>query len=168
VEGSSPHRSAVLLFTQRADLRQARYFKTVLYEELAQVQDELASQLSRLVKLKGSNAKGSIRHLTQQIGDKRREEYELDCLIESLRGRFFPAAATPRKPVRCFDVEVSYRRGSWTIHIPEIDGTTKVRQGDQAELDARVHIAVSVGMPIRQVAVRLRDHKGDSGQSLLV
>lgn len=164
MEGSSPHRSAVLLFTQPADLRQARYFKTVLYEERAQVQDELASQCSRLVKLEGSHAKGAIRHLTQQIGDKRREEYELDCLIDSLRERFFPAAATPRKPARCFDVDVTYRRGSWTIHIPDIAGTTKVRQGDQAELAARVYIAVSVGMPIRQIAVRLRDHESGSGQ----
>ena len=62
---------------QPAELRQVRYFQTVLYEERAQVQDELASHCSRLVKLKGRNAKGSIRHLTQQIADKRRDEYEL-------------------------------------------------------------------------------------------
>ena len=98
----------------------------MLYEQRAQVQDELASQCSRLMKLEDSNAKWSIRHLTQQIGDKRREEYELDCLIESLRQRFFPAAATPRKPARCFDVEVTYRRGSLTIYIPDIDGIAKV------------------------------------------
>jgi hypothetical protein len=157
VAGSSPRSPVVLPFTQPAERRQARYYKTVLYEERAQVQDELASQCSRLVKLKGSNAKGSIRHLSQRIGDKRREEYELDCLIEALLQRFFPAAATPRKPAGCFDVEVTYRRGWCTIRVPDIDGTTKVRQGDQAELAARILIAVSVGMPIREIAVRLCD-----------
>src|ERR1700758_2387204 len=80
--GGEVEGSAVLPLTQPAELRQARYFKTVLYEERARVQDELASHCSRLVKLKGRNAKASIRLLTQQIADKRREEYELDCLIE--------------------------------------------------------------------------------------
>jgi hypothetical protein len=118
VEGSSPRRSAVLLFTQPAELRQVRYFKTVLYEERAQVQDELASHCLRLVKLKGRNAKGSIRDRTQQIADKRREEYELDCLIEALRQRFFQAAATPPKRARCFDVEISYRRARGRSAFP--------------------------------------------------
>ena len=164
VQGFSPHGSAVLAFTQPAELRQARYFKTLLHAQRAQVQDELAWHCSRLVGLKGSNARGCMRHLTQQITEKRREEYELDCLIEALRQRFFPSAATPRKPARCFDVEVTYRRGSWTIHIPDIDATTKVCQRDQTELAARVYIAVNVGMPIREIAVRLRDHERGSGR----
>lgn len=154
MDESSPRTSAVLPFTQPAERRQARYFKAVLAEQRAQLRDELASQCSALAKLQGSNAKGATRKLTHTIGEKRRQEYELDCLIEALQRRFFSAAATPRKPARCFDVEITYQRGWWRIRVPDIDGITTVRQDDHAELEARVYIAVRVGTPVRDIAVR--------------
>ena len=74
MDESSSRTSAVLPFTQPAERRQAWYYKTVLAERRAQVQDELASQCLKLVQLQGSNAKGATRQLTHTIGEKRHEE----------------------------------------------------------------------------------------------
>jgi hypothetical protein len=44
----------------------------------------------------------------------------------------------------------------WMVAIPEIDGLTQARRLSEAERMAREYVAVSLGLPLQSVAVRLR------------
>jgi hypothetical protein len=152
---SRPRVSEVVSLVQPAELRQAEYYTTLLADERASVRDEIAGRRVALAKYHGSATTRATQQLRQVIGEKRREEFELDCLLEAIQQRFFPRAATPRTSPSCFDVELRYLDGWWQIRVPEIDGMTKVRRRDHAEMTAREYIAVSIGTPIREIAVRL-------------
>lgn len=152
---SRPRASEVVSLIQPAELRQATYYKALLAEERAHVRDEIAGRRVALDKHQGRGDKRATRNLKQVIGEKRREEFELDCLLEAIQQRFFPRAATPITSTSCFDVELRYLAGWWQIRVPELNGLTKVRQRDQAEMTAREFIAVTIDTPIREVAVRL-------------
>jgi hypothetical protein len=95
-----------------------------------------------------------VNGLRRLIGQKRREQFELDCLLQALNDRFFPALATRSNAVRCFDIEITPHGRCWRIRIPEIDGLIKAGSRDQAEMLAREHIAVSIAARIAEVAVR--------------
>ena len=140
---------------QPAELRQAKYYTALLADERASVRNEIAGRRVALAKYQGGATTRATQQLRQVIGEKRREEFELDCLLEAIQQRFFPRAATPSTSSRCFDVELKLVDGWWRIRVPEIGGMTKVRRRDQVEMTAREYIAVSVGTPIREIAVRL-------------
>jgi hypothetical protein len=140
---------------QPAELRQAKYYTALLADERASVRDEIAGRRVALAKHDGSATTRTTQQLRQLIGEKRRVEFELDCLLEAIQQRFFPRAAAPRSSLSCFDVEITCLDGWWQIRVPEIGGMTKVRRRDHAEMTAREYIAVSIGAPIREIAVRL-------------
>jgi hypothetical protein len=154
VDESRPRASEVVSLVQPAELRQAKYFTALLADERANVRDEIAGRRVALAKHQGSANKRATQQLRQVIGEKRREEFELDCLLEAIQQRFFPRVATPSTSATCFDVELEYVDGCWQIRVPEIGGITKVRRRDHAEMTAREYIAVSIGTPIREIAVR--------------
>jgi hypothetical protein len=56
---------------------------------------------------------------------------------------------------QCFDIEVTRDGSWWLIRIPEIDGLAQARRRSEVELMARSCIAVSTGIPIVYVAVRV-------------
>jgi hypothetical protein len=147
--------SGVVSLGQRAELQQARYFKVLLAEQRADVEDQIAGTRVALAKHQVSGDKRASQNLRQLIGAQRREEFELDCLIDAIQQRFFPKAQATTTPPSCFDVEIRYTAGWWQIRVPEIGGMTKVRRREHAEMTAREYIAVSIGRPIREVAVRL-------------
>ena len=130
-----------------AEMRQGEYYKSVLDEQLAE-------QCVALAKHQQSGDSHGVRRLRQVIGQKRREQFELDCLLQALNDRFFPALATRSNAVRCFDIEITPHGRCWRIRIPEIDGLIKAGSRDQAEMLAREHIAVSIAARIAEVAVR--------------
>lgn len=154
VDESRPRASEVVSLVQPAELRQAKYFTALLADERANVRDEIAGRRVALAKQKGSANKRATQQLRQVIGEKRREEFELDCLLEAIQQRFFPRVATPGPSATCFDVELKSVDGWWQIRVPEIGGITKARRRDHAEITAREYIAVSIGTPIRDIAVR--------------
>jgi hypothetical protein len=154
VDQSRPRASEVASLVQPAELRQAKYFTALLVEKRANVRDEIAGRRVALAKHQGSANKRATQHLRQVIGEKRREEFELDCLLEAIQQRFFPRVETPSTSATCFDVELKYVDGWWQIRVPEIGDTIKVRRRDHAEMTAREYIAVSIGTPIREIAVR--------------
>jgi hypothetical protein len=139
-------------FVWPAETRQAQYFKAVLKERRAEVDDEIADHAAALTNCQG---KQQMRRLQQMIGEKRREQFELDCLLEALGDRFFPTRPTRAKSIRSFDVEITRTGTWWKIQIPEIGGWTKTRRREDAEMIAREHIAVIIGTPIADVAVRV-------------
>jgi hypothetical protein len=139
---------------QPAELRQAKYFTALLADERATVRDEIAGRRVALAKHQGSANKRATQQLRQVIGEKRREEFELDCLLEAIQLRFFPRVATPSTSASCYDVELRYLDGWWQIRVPAIGAMTKVRRRDEVEMTAREYIAVSIGAPIREIAVR--------------
>jgi hypothetical protein len=154
VDGPRPRASEVVSLVQPAELRQAKYFTTLLADERANVRDEIAGRRVALAKHQGNQNKRATQQLRQVIGEKRREEFELDCLLEAIQQRFFPRVATASTSATCFDVELEYVDGWWQIRVPEIGGSTRVRRRDLAEITAREYIAVSIGTPIREIAVR--------------
>jgi phosphate transport system protein len=106
-----------------------------------------------------------MRRLQRMIGEKRREQFELDRLLEALGDRFFPTRPTRAKSIRSFDVEITRAGTWWKIQIPEIGGWTKTRRREDADMIAREHIAVIIGAPIADVAVRVVN--GSSSRSAL-
>jgi hypothetical protein len=136
-------------------MRQAEYYKTVLDEQRARLDGEIADHYVALGESQQSGHSRGTRRVSQTIREKQREQFELECLREALKQRFFPTLATPVTPVRCFDIEISGNRPWWRVHIPEINDATKVRHRGEAEMMARELIALSTGTPIAEVAVRV-------------
>jgi hypothetical protein len=142
----------VVAFVQPAEMRQAEYYRAVLAERRAQVEDELADQSAALAER--PDVRG-MRRLVETIADKRKEQFELDCLLRALERRFFPRRAKPTNPVRCFDIEVSRRGSWWKVTIPEIAAVAKAGRRDDLEMVARAHIAAMIGIPIAEIGVRV-------------
>jgi hypothetical protein len=145
----------VVPLLQPADLRQAKYYKRVLDEQRAQVDEQIADHYVALAKFQASGDLRGIHRLSQTIRKKQREQFELHRLRGALEHRFFPARATQATPMRCFDIEITRDGARWRVYIPEIDGLTKARHRGEAEMIAREHIALSLGKPIAEVAVQV-------------
>jgi hypothetical protein len=145
----------VVRLVQPADLGQADYYKTLLDECRARVDTELADHYVALAKSQENGDAQRMHRLHQMIRDKRREQFKLDCLLDALQHRFFPRPVTKAKPSRSFDIEITRDRRWWMIHIPEINGVTKTRQRDDAEVLARELIAIDTNTPIADVTVRV-------------
>src|ERR1700757_4738480 len=141
----------VVALVQPAEMRQAEYYRAMLGERRAQGDDEIADQSAALA---DPDVRG-MRRLVETIADKRKEQFELDCLLTALERRFFPRRAKPPKPVRCFDIEVSHRGSLWKVNIPEIAAVTKAGRRDDVEMVARAHIAAVIGIPIAEIGVRV-------------
>ena len=141
----------MVALVQPAEMRQAEYYRAMLGERRAQGDDEIADQSAALA---DPDVRG-MRRLVETIADKRKEQFELDCLLTALERRFFPRRAKPPKPVRCFDIEVSHRGSWWKVNIPEIAAVTKAGRRDDVEMVARAHIAAVIGIPIAEIGVRV-------------
>jgi hypothetical protein len=133
-------------------MRQAEYYRAVLGERRTQIVDEIADQSAALAER--PDVRG-MRHLVETIADRRKEQFELDCLLRALERRFFPGRAKPPKPVRCFDIEVNRRGSWWKVNIPEIAAVAKAGRREDVEMVARAHIAAVIGMPIVEIGVRV-------------
>jgi sRNA-binding protein len=142
----------VVALVQPAEMRQAEYYRAMLGERRARVEDEIADQSAALAER--PDVRG-MRHLVETIADKRKEQFELDCLLTALERRFFPRRAKPPKPVRCYDIEVTHRGSWWKVNIPEIAAVTKAGRRDDVALVARAHIAALIGIPIAEIGVRV-------------
>jgi hypothetical protein len=142
----------VVALAQPAEMRQAEYYRGVLGEWRAQVEDEIAVQSAALAKCRDMRA---MRRLVERIVYKRKEQFELDCLLRALEHRFFPGRATPAKTACCFDIEISRRGSWWKVEIPEIAAVVKAGRRDGAEMVARAHIAAVIGRPIEEIGVRV-------------
>src|SRR5262249_29442915 len=116
---------------------------------------EIADHAAALQTSRHNRAARELHRLRRLIGDKRREQFELDRLHAALQHRFFPGQSTPMRPMRCFEVEICQCGSWWRIRIPELDAVTTVRQREDAELTAREHIAVIVNTPIAEISVRV-------------
>jgi hypothetical protein len=136
-------------------MRQAEYYKTVLDEHLARLDEDLTDHCVALAQHQESGQSHAVRRLRQMIREKRREQFELDCLLQALNHRFFPSLATRSRPLRRFDIDITPHGRCWRIRISEIDELIKAGSRDQAEMLAREHIAVSIGTRIAEVAVRV-------------
>lgn len=145
----------VVPLIQPADSRQAMYYRAVLDEQQAQVDDEIANQYEALAKFRDGGDMPRMRRAILTIREKQKEQFELDCLREALQRRFFPALATQVRPVRCFDIDIVRTGSWWRVDIPEINELTRARQRGQAERVAREQIAFSTATPIAEVAVRV-------------
>jgi hypothetical protein len=133
-------------------MRQAEYYRAVLSERRAEVEDEIADHSAALAERR--DARGMPR-LVERIAHNRKEQFELDRLLSALERRFFPRRATPPKPVCCFDIEISRRGCWWNVEIPEIAVAAKACRRDGAEMVARAYIAAVIGRPIVEVGVRV-------------
>jgi hypothetical protein len=142
----------VVALVQPAEMRQAEYWRAVLEQRRAQVDDEIAEQSAALAACDGVRG---IHRQMERITDKRIEEFELDCLLRALEHRFFPGRAKPAEPVRCFDIEISRRGSWWSVQIPEVAGVAKASRRGGAEMVARAHIAAVIGRPIAEIAVQV-------------
>jgi hypothetical protein len=136
-------------------MHQAEYYTTVLDEHRVRLEAELAHHCVALAEHQENGDSPGMRRLRQVIGHKRREQFELDCLLQALTDRFFPSRATQTGPVRCFAIHITPQARCWTVHIPQIDGRIKAPSLGDAEMTAREHIAVSIGAPIAEIAVHL-------------
>ena len=136
-----------------AEMRQAEYYRTMLDEHRARLDEELAHHCVALAKHQENGDSQPMRRLRQVIGHKRREQFELDCLLQALNDKFFPSRATQTRPVRYFAIEITPQARCCRVHIPEIDGGLKIRSRGDAEMMAREHIAVNIGAPIAEIAV---------------
>jgi hypothetical protein len=142
----------VVALAQPAEMRQAEYYRAVLSERRAEVEDEIADQSAALAQRR--DAPGMPR-LVERIAENRKEQFELDRLLGALERRFFPRPETPPKNVRCFDIEISRCGSWWNVEIPEIAAAAKARRRDGAEMVARAYIAAVIGVPIVEVGVRV-------------
>jgi hypothetical protein len=135
-----------------AELRQAEYYKALLGEQRAHVEDEIRNCC---VALAQTREQRKILRLRRQLLEKRREQFRLYCPHQALDRRFIPRKRSRSSHNVCFDIDVSRYGSLWMIRIPEIDVLAKVSRREEAEMTAREHIAVSIGVPIADVAVQV-------------
>jgi hypothetical protein len=147
--------AAHVALIRRADTRQAEYYKTLLDEQRAQVDEDIADRYMKLAKCQANGDLRGMRQVRKMIRQMQTEQYAVDCLREALEHRFFPTPAAHASPVHCFDVEITRHRSWWSIHIPAINDLTKARHRGDVDMRAREQIALSTGIPIAEVAVQV-------------
>jgi hypothetical protein len=141
----------VVRLVRPEELQQARYYQAVLDEQRAAISDEVGQLCSALV----SCGRREARQLREAVRQKRREQFDLDCMLDSLNSRFFPGSVAQLTSQRCFDIALTQQRGWWLVQIPELGEAFKVRCRGEVQLLAREHIAVSLGAAIADVDVRV-------------
>ncbi|OBG43740.1 hypothetical protein A5670_12695 [Mycolicibacterium fortuitum] len=92
--------------------------------------------------------------LREAIRHKRREQYQIDCLLESLNMRFFRPRPIPL-PDHCFTIEIQPKRHGYRVRIHELDQIVTAVSREEAEMTAREHIAVNIGIAISRIAVHV-------------
>jgi hypothetical protein len=137
------------------DIRQAEYYKSLLDEQWAQVDEDIADRYMALAKSQANGDLRGMRQVRRMIQQIQREQFALDCLREALEHRFFPTRPVHASRVHSFTVEIVRHRSWWSIHIPAINDLTKARHRGDVEMRAREQIALSTGIPIAQVAVEV-------------
>jgi hypothetical protein len=136
-------------------VRQAEYYKTLLDQQRAQVGEDIADRYVALAKSQANGDLRGMRQVRRMIRQVQREQFVLDCLCEALEHRFFSTLAPHASPAQCFDVEIARHRSRWRIHIPAINELTNARNRGDVEMRAREQIALSTGIPIVEVSVRV-------------
>jgi hypothetical protein len=64
--------------------------------------------------------------------------------------------------VKCYEAMVTREGHWWMIEIPELNGLTQARRLDKVEEMAREYIAVTLDLPLSQVAVSISGIEVDS------
>lgn len=148
-------RGEVVRLTRQQELRQARYYRGLLEARRAEIDDELARDCELLVRhLADGRNRRRMPRLREAIRRNRREQYQIDCLLESLNMRFFRPRPMPLPDLR-FTIEIEATRHGYRIRIPELDQVVTAASRDDAEMTAREHIAVSIGTAISRIAVHI-------------
>jgi hypothetical protein len=146
----------VLAFVAPAEKRQAKYFRALLKQQLAEVAEQIATDH---VALNTHHDGGDqARRVLRWIAKKRLEQFELEQLLAQLERRFFGRAATPASttaPERCFDISVKRHGSWWKVAIPELSEHVSARQYDDVETLARAHISAIVDAPVSEIAVAI-------------
>ena len=145
----------VVLLVPIGELRQAEYYRALFDQQRGRLEEEIADHAIALQICQDNGEVREIGRLRLRTAEKRREQFELDCLRQALQRRFFPSQATRARPARWFDIDITRDGFWWRIWIPEIETVTKVRQREDVELMSREHIAVIINAPITEVAVRV-------------
>ncbi|QRY53122.1 hypothetical protein [Mycolicibacterium septicum] len=143
----------VVRLVRQQELQQARYYRGMLEEQRAVVEEELTRDCELLVRhLADDRNRRRMPRLREAIRLKRREQYQIDCLLESLGARFFwprPKAL----PDHRFAIEIHPTRHGYRVRVPDLDLVVTVVSRADAEMSAREHIAVHMGTAISRIAV---------------
>lgn len=152
---AAAERDEVVRLTRQQELRQARYYRGLLEAQRAEVEEELARDCELLVRhLADDRNRRRMPRLREAIRRKRREQYQIDCLLESLNMRFFRPRPMPL-PDHRFTIEVEPSRHGYRVRIPELDQVVTAVSRDDAAMTAREYIAVSIGTAISRIAVHV-------------
>jgi hypothetical protein len=146
----------VLAFGVPAEKRQAAYFWTLLDQQWAEVGEQIATDHAALVS--HHNGADRARRVLRRIARKRREQFELEQLLQQLESRFFGRAATwasNKPPGRYFDVSVERHGSWWAVAIPELGEQVSARRCEDVETLARAHISAVLNAPMSEIAVAI-------------
>ncbi|NOR00337.1 hypothetical protein HGK72_09725 [Mycolicibacterium fortuitum] len=150
---AATERDEVVQLTRQQELRQARYYRGLLESQRAEVEEELARDCELLVRHAADDRnRRRTPRLREAIRRKRREQYQIDCLLESLNMRFFRPRPMPL-PDHRFTIEVEPTRHGYRVRIPELDQVVTAVSRDDAAMTAREYIAVSIGIAISRISV---------------
>ncbi|TMS52401.1 hypothetical protein [Mycobacterium sp. DBP42] len=148
-------RDEVVRLTRQQELRQARYYRGLLESQRAEIEVELARDCALLARhLADGRSRRRMPRLRESVRRKRREQYQIECLLESLNMRFFQPRPMPL-PDHRFTVEIEPTRHGYRVRVLELDQVVTAVSRDEAEMTAREYIAVSIGMAISRIAVHV-------------
>lgn len=152
---SAAERDEVVRLTRQQELRQARYYRGLLEAQRAEVDEELAGDCKLLARhLADDRNRRRMPRLREAIRRKRREQYQIDCLLEALNMRFFQPRPMPLPDYR-FTIQVEPTRHGYRVRIPELDQVVTAVSRDEVAMTAREFIAVSIGTAISRIAVQV-------------
>jgi hypothetical protein len=146
--------SNVLAFVLASEKRQAEYFWALLKQHWIEISEQIALDHAELVSYRGGG--DQARRVVRRIAGARREQAELERLLDQLERRFFPSAATPAQGkalVRCFDVSVQRHGSRWAATIAELGEHVSARSYHDVETVTRAHISAVLDAPMSQIAV---------------
>jgi len=147
----------VLAFVAPAEKRQAKYFRALLKQQLAEVAQQIATDH---VSLNTHHDGGDqARRVLRWIAKKRLEQFELEQLLSQLERRFFSRAAvapvSTAAPCHRFGISVKRHGSWWKVAIPELGEHVSARQYEEVETLARAHISAVLDAPMSEIAVAI-------------